>query len=541
MAEKIARMQQLTGNKADLPNLRKGEFALCQDVDEVYIGNGSKNVEVATENTIAPLTGYTSNISSDFYMPTPQTALPSVDFTGMKTADVYGWFDALVADLPDGYCTKTLLGQDASQTFDIFLYDFNPGTPTKTVIFPIGVHPEKHSIYGSYLFMKDLLQNWQRSSVLTKIRLTTRILLIPVVNPYALDNNTRQNANGVDLNRNGGWESLWNAFTPTENMPGGYDYKGPSWFSEPETQYLKTLIDNTPEACLFFTPHSGPWDLGGLLTKPFVFTALSNSEVYIGKPNVYPHQAIKYVATKYNLDYAEIASTSATLTAYASSKGIPGLNAEWNTATTAIGNTMDNSVATMITDYYGNLISQFVLQPDTIQVYNWYFNAGQQAVKWTQEATNSAANLAVLEHLTKQFKAPFDGAAFLRLNGTVSHNMEKGKNVFAPVLYEGATLDQTELNQLAVKSNTYLQHTGGTDERWQVSLQYNIPITKGSTITAGIQAGTGPRPADITEGTPEGTMARFRAELVLIPGTIKPNYRKWDHTPVTPTELYALK
>lgn len=290
MAEKIARMQQLTGNKADLPNLRKGEFALCQDVDEVYIGNGSKNVEVATENTIAPLTGYTSNISSDFYMPTPQTALPSGDFAGMKTANVYAWFDALVADLPDGYCTKTLLGQDASETFDIFLYDFNPGTPTKTVIFPIGVHPEKHSIYGSYLFVKDLLQNWQRSSVLTKIRLTTRILLIPVVNPYALDNNTRQNANGVDLNRNGGWESLWNAFTPTENMAGGYDYKGTSWFSEPETQYLKTLIDNTPEACLFFTPHSGPWDLGGLLTKPFVFTALSNSEVYIGKPNVYPER-----------------------------------------------------------------------------------------------------------------------------------------------------------------------------------------------------------------------------------------------------------
>lgn len=533
MAEKIARMQQLTGNKADLPNLRKGEFALCQDVDEVYIGNGSKNVEVATENTIAPLTGYTSNISSDFYMPTPQTALPSGDFTGMKTADVYGWFDALVADLPEGYCTKTLLGQDASQTFDIFLYDFNPGTPTKTVIFPIGVHPEKHSIYGSYLFMKDLLQNWQRSSVLTKIRLTTRILVIPVVNPYGLDNNSAQNANGVNLNRNAGWESLWDASTQTES--------GTAWFSEPEAQYLKTIIDSTTEACLFFTPHSGPWDVGSLLTKQFIYTAVNNSNIYTGKPKIYPRDAAKYVATKYNLGYAEVASQATTLTAYASSKGVPGLTAEWNTSTTAIGSVMDDSVATMITDFFGNLISQFVLQPDTIQVYNWYFNAGQQAVKWTQEATNSAANLAVLEHLTKQFKAPFDGAAFLRLSGTVSHNMEKGKNVFAPVLYEGATLDQSGLNQLAVKSNTYLQHTGGTDERWQVSLQYNIPITKGSTITAGIQAGTGPRPADIIEGTPEGTMVRFRAELVLIPGTIKPNYRKWDHTPVTPTELNALE
>lgn len=69
-----------------------------------------------------------------------------------------------------------------------------------------------------------------------------RTLVIPVFNPDGLQNNTRTNANGVDLNRN------W----PTANWtdPSSEDkyYGGPNPLSEPETQWLHQLMTKHPPA-----------------------------------------------------------------------------------------------------------------------------------------------------------------------------------------------------------------------------------------------------------------------------------------------------
>jgi protein MpaA len=64
--------------------------------------------------------------------------------------------------------------------------------------------------------------------------------VVPVVNPDGLARNTRQNAAGVDLNRNfptGNWEP---------NEPGDPYYAGPSSASEPETVLIQRLLDEYP-------------------------------------------------------------------------------------------------------------------------------------------------------------------------------------------------------------------------------------------------------------------------------------------------------
>jgi murein peptide amidase A len=60
--------------------------------------------------------------------------------------------------------------------------------------------------------------------------------LVPVLNPDGLATGTRQNAHGVDLNRN--FPSLWQHF----GRPGSTYYSGPRPFSEPETRAARDLI-----------------------------------------------------------------------------------------------------------------------------------------------------------------------------------------------------------------------------------------------------------------------------------------------------------
>jgi murein peptide amidase A len=60
--------------------------------------------------------------------------------------------------------------------------------------------------------------------------------LVPVLNPDGLAADTRQNAHGVDLNRN--FPSLWQHF----GHPGSTYYSGPKPLSEPETRAARDLI-----------------------------------------------------------------------------------------------------------------------------------------------------------------------------------------------------------------------------------------------------------------------------------------------------------
>lgn len=76
---------------------------------------------------------------------------------------------------------------------------------------------------------------------------TLDLWVIQDLNPDGLHQGTRQNANGVDLNRNFG--AMWQ----TIGRPGSYQYSGPRPWSEPETRIARDLIRRIrPQITIWF-------------------------------------------------------------------------------------------------------------------------------------------------------------------------------------------------------------------------------------------------------------------------------------------------
>ena len=100
--------------------------------------------------------------------------------------------------------------------------------------------------YGLMTFAKRVAEG-RMDDVVDLDRVAIKI--VPCLNPWGYDHRRRQNAAGVDLNRQGDFQ--WEEFTGRDSnedgawSPGDYDWKGARPFGEPETQTYKAIVDRT--------------------------------------------------------------------------------------------------------------------------------------------------------------------------------------------------------------------------------------------------------------------------------------------------------
>lgn len=99
---------------------------------------------------------------------------------------------------------------------------------------------------------KTLVENWQDSPLLEYLRWNVELVFIPLVNPHGFIS-SRQNANGVDLNRN--FSVGWNLAGGSTDPESPY-FKGTSPASEKETQYVQAMIDEHSDAIFFGDYHT---------------------------------------------------------------------------------------------------------------------------------------------------------------------------------------------------------------------------------------------------------------------------------------------
>lgn len=198
--------------------------------------------------------------SKSHWVPPTQPAMPwgvnGVPPTDNRDPEAFinGLYEPLRLANPD-YITRTMDGLDQSGTYPIWTYEFTPKNYTKTIIMSGGTHGNEYTAsFAPYRFLYHLVNDWEKSSHLTKIRRHTRIIVKPINNPWSWKNNKRQNVNGVDINRN--MDAYWNNITGSSYQIGGTYYKGTAPFSEKESQYLRDCFVKYKDALAYLDFHT---------------------------------------------------------------------------------------------------------------------------------------------------------------------------------------------------------------------------------------------------------------------------------------------
>jgi hypothetical protein len=133
------------------------------------------------------------------------------------------------------------------------MYSLNLGRPGKPLYFLYAAAhgSEWEPGYGLFTFAKHVAQGRLGKTIdLEKVS----IKILPILNPSGYDAPSRQNAHGVDLNRQG--DHCWKEYVGRDSShdgrygPGDYDWKGTAPFNEPEAQVYRRIAENRDLYCV---------------------------------------------------------------------------------------------------------------------------------------------------------------------------------------------------------------------------------------------------------------------------------------------------
>lgn len=218
----------------------------------------------------------------------------------MTSVEVYQVFDGIVNDFPN-WASRVQYGTSADGK-PIYKYTFKPEMTQKERVeqpLPLFVVTNTHSfekpaLAGTTQFFKDLAYNWKSNNELRVIRWNIHFEVIPVVSPYGVDNRSRPNSNGVDINRN--FTAGWN--TEGENGNFGSDYyAGTEPMSEPETKTLDKLMNEYKHADYAIDVHN--YTTLAVSAPSSVLWVGSNESETRSKLTGYVHQTASIAQAKY--------------------------------------------------------------------------------------------------------------------------------------------------------------------------------------------------------------------------------------------------
>lgn len=159
-----------------------------------------------------------------------------------KVSKMYALYDGMdsAASAAGITITKDNLGKDASNTFNIYNYKVSLNTGGKPVVLLIvGEHgDELNSAMLGYYAYREIIDG-----VLTKYLKYVDFWVVPLMNPWGYEHNTRNNSNDVNLNRD--FPCEWQYSTS------GHNKTGNTALSQPETNIIYNLIVNNQSKILF--------------------------------------------------------------------------------------------------------------------------------------------------------------------------------------------------------------------------------------------------------------------------------------------------
>ena len=208
---------------------------------EVNLEDAKAREDIETINTqlgdIANKIKDTGNTSCDLNFTEVPIQPSTYASTTIQSDTLYTLFDSFIDNNSTYKFTKTLLGKDTSNTYDIYKYVFEPVNYTRTIMLTAGMHGnEIVSPIALYRFLYHIINDNQNIENYTYIKENVRIIMIPLVNPWGFNQTPRQygNVNGVNSSRN--FDYNWDSYVSSGTK---WDKKGDSAYSELETQYMR--------------------------------------------------------------------------------------------------------------------------------------------------------------------------------------------------------------------------------------------------------------------------------------------------------------
>ncbi len=180
-----------------------------------------------------------TEITFDGYLPewyTPDEITDSDDAPSPANESIFYDYlefklEELKSDYPN-YVGRQMIGYDETEDFAVFSYVFNPGDYVKTVVITSGVHgTDRSSVIALSYFLDKLCRNTD-DKVLAYIRNNIKLCVIPVVNPYGLENNTENNSDDVNIGYN--FPYKFSSCTHTK--------KGTSALNQAESQNVSSFL-----------------------------------------------------------------------------------------------------------------------------------------------------------------------------------------------------------------------------------------------------------------------------------------------------------
>jgi len=237
---------------------------LISDVQAYYV-NMLNNPDLNQSTKNATCSGNSGGGSSTFSPTTPSNFNLGTMGGYLKYNEMLAELDAMVAQYPNLISAKapisTFVTHENRPIYHVRISD-NPNTnesgEPKVLYTAIHHAREPMSLMETIFYMWYLLENYGTNDEVTYLVNNTQMYFVPCINPdgYVYNETTNPNGGGlwrknrrnngggvygVDLNRNYsyGWGTTGTSATPSNET-----YRGPSAFSEPETQAMRWLVQN---------------------------------------------------------------------------------------------------------------------------------------------------------------------------------------------------------------------------------------------------------------------------------------------------------
>lgn len=186
-----------------------------------------------------------------------QEAIP-VGSSAVSYANFIAEWDSFTSQHPE-FSGKQEIIKSTTGDYSIYKYVYAPPYYEKTIFLTAGMHGNEYEgFWGLLRCMQYILENGNKNDIIGYIRHRCRIIIIPVLNPYGVENGIRYSTNNaVDQNYNFdvAWGKLCNPNTTTNYVIGTEPFE----YNEPKA--VKLVCDDYEGEILFHIDfHTDPFN-----------------------------------------------------------------------------------------------------------------------------------------------------------------------------------------------------------------------------------------------------------------------------------------